>query len=450
MNVLLRSLHFTLTEIQNSFRGGSVSLFMGIMSANVIAYGYHTVIARSLPPADYGALVTLTSISYALAVLGRTLQAWVIKATCNTESASSGHLRLIFGAALRVVILLGSLTLLVHWLASPWVADFLRLQSTIPVFVLGVYAFTAFLTPLPRGVLLGLNRLHLAGAIYALEAVARFIAGIVLVSWGLGTAGALASYAVGELLAFVIALVPLWSLLRTRGAALKDNRLRVLDGYGAFVLVTNILLVCMTNIDQITVKHFFSEHVAGNYAVAFLLGRIIAMSTMALGWTIFARAATLPIGDPKQARLFIKGLLVTGLIAGSLMLGYIAEPAIAIRLMGGAQYEMAHIYVGLVGIEMTLFAFVYIQVYFLMSLKQTQIVWPLLVAFGAELILLTQYHRTVEQILWSLIAVIGTLCCYVSVLSWSILCPHSPVVPVPQPGAQKNRLRVAAAPDQVP
>ena len=440
MNLLLRSLALIHREFRNSLRAGTISLFLGIMSANAIAYAYHSFMARMMSPGDYGALVTLTSISYVLAVLARTLQAWIIKTVCAQPNAGSGHIGAVFSVAIRTVLPVGSMMLVGHWIARGWIAEFLRLEASVPVMVLGVYAFTSFLTPVPRGLLLGLGRLHLAGMIYILEAVIRLVGGIVLVTWGLGVNGALASYALGELVAFSVALAPV--LLMMRGhhdERLSAGRLRVLDHYALMVLLTNTVLMIMANIDQIAVKHFFSEQVAGNYAVAFLLGRIIVMSTMALSWTIFPRAASLTLGDPRQTRLLVKGLLATGCIALSLMIGYLVAPALAIRFMGGSQYDIAHVYIGLVGIEMAVFAFVYIQVYFLMSLRQMHIVWPLLVALAAELLLLAQYHATVEQILWSLILVVSGLCCYVSLLSWYTLRLRSPVTPaVPMPASKKS------------
>jgi O-antigen/teichoic acid export membrane protein len=390
------------------------------MSANGLAYGYHMFMARMLAPGDYGALVTLSSISYVLAVFARTLQAWIIKAVSDGLNGSAGRVRAVFRSAMRSVLLLGSLLFLAHCLGSGWLADFLHLGTRTPVIVLGVYAVTSLLTPVPRGVLLGLNRLHLAGVIYPLESLARLAAGLVLLNWGLGVNGALAGYAFGELLAFLVALLPLRGILAAAGhQAESRSSIAVADRYSLFILTGNVLLMTMANMDQIAVKHYFSEEIAGNYAVAFLLGRIIILTTMALGWILFARAANVPVEDRRQVRLLLKGLLVTGVIALSVTVGYLVAPTTAIRLMGGRQYEIAHVYVGLVGIEMSLFAFVYIQVYYLMSLRQMQVVWPLILAFVSEVILLTQYHATVEQILLNLISVTVVLLVWVSGSCWS-------------------------------
>jgi len=400
------------------------------MLGNAVAYAYHMIMARMMTPADYGVLVTLTSVSYVLAVLMRTFQAWVIKAVTATQSTRAGHLRTVFVVAMRTLVPLGVIVLVGHWLVGGWVADFLHLDTTTPVILLGLYTFSTFLIPIPRGMLLGLNRLYLAGVIHVLEPATRLVAGTALVVWGLKVNGALTGYAVGNFAAFAIAVGLLWPLLRRRAeAALAFG----LERYALLVLLINACLMLMASVDQIAVKHFFSEELAGNYAVAFLLGRIIAMSAIALGWVIFARSASMASNDPRRVRLLAKGLLVAGLIAVTLTTGYLVAPALAVRLMGGTQYDIADAYVGLVGIEMTLFAFVYVQVYYHISMKQMQVVWPLGFATALEIFLLTQYHATVQQILLILIFVMGGVLIYVSGLSWWVLRAKASVASIVVP-----------------
>ncbi len=430
MDFQLRSHAPSFSNIQSNLRGGAAILFGGTMLGNAVAYAYHMIMARMMTPADYGVLVTLTSISYVLAVLMRTFQAWVIKAVTVTQGTRAGHVRTVFIVAMRTLVPLGVIVLVGHWLVGQWVADFLHLGTTTPVILLGLYTFSTFLIPIPRGMLLGLNRLYLAGVIHVLEPATRLVAGTALVVWGLKVNGALTGYAIGNFAAFAIAVGLLWPVLRHRVQTPLALGLDGLERYALLVLLINAFLMLMASVDQIAVKHFFSEEVAGNYAVAFLLGRIIAMSAIALGWVIFARSASMASNDPRRVRLLVKGLFVAGFIAVTLTTGYLVAPALAVRLMGGTQYGIADAYVGLVGIEMTLFAFVYVQVYYHISMKQMQVVWPLGFATALKIFLLTQYHATVQQILLILIFVMGGVLIYVSGLSWWVLRARGPVTSV--------------------
>lgn len=412
----------TVRQVWARLATGSAVLFTGQMLANGLAYCYLMLVARIMTPSDYGILVTLTSTSFVLAVLMRTIQAWVVKAVAILPGVDSGDIRALFTAAARILIPVGTVVLILHWLASGWVADFLHLGSTAPVVILGLYSATSLLVPVPRGVLLGVNRLHAAGVVNVVEAVARLFGGLALVVVGLGVQGALAAYSVGNVVSFIAALVVLWPLFRQgKGRLRRTDSLKGIDRYAGLLLIGNTCLMVVASIDQVAVKHYFSDQVAGNYAVAFLLGRVIALSTVSLGWVIFARSATLPVNDARRARLFYTAIVAIGALSALLTAGYLVLPRIAIRLMGGSQYASAANYVGMVGIEMTLFALIYVQSYYLMSVKKMVVVWPLGFAVICEVFLLEIYHSSVQQLLVCLIAVLSGLLIGVSVMSWFAL-----------------------------
>ena len=89
-------------------------------------------------------------------------------------------------------------------------------------------------------------------------------------------------------------MVPLWPLLRKGDGLFSGAKpIELIDRYASSLLVGNACLMIVASLDQVAVKHYFSDQVAGNYAVAFLLGRVIALSCVSFGWVIFARSATL-------------------------------------------------------------------------------------------------------------------------------------------------------------
>jgi len=427
-NLHLQMRKYTLSMLVNTLLGESSFLFLGLMLGNGFAYLYQMLMARMMSAAEYGGLVTLTSISYVIAVLMRTFQAWTIKTVSEAQNSTRTPVRFVFTLAMRTLAPLAVAALLLHWLVSPWVARFLQLDSATPIVVLGLYTFSSFLIPVPHGILLGLNRLYLASIISMIESLGRLLAGMLLVLWGLGVNGAIAAYAVGNLAGFAIATVALLPQLRVSGHGGRDVRAAtgILDRYSMLVLVTNTALMIISNIDQVAVKHYFSAEVAGDYAVAFLLGKIITMTAIALGWVIFAKSATISPNSPHRARLLLKGLVITGAISTTLAAGYILAPVLVTQLMSGTQYGLAYSYVGLVGIEMTLFALIYVQAYYLISVRLTHhVAWPVLIATLLEVGVLVNFHATVEQILQGLIVVLGALLVSMSGLSWWILRDRS-------------------------
>jgi O-antigen/teichoic acid export membrane protein len=425
MNFILQSFNRNLKGFKSSIRGGSAFLFGGLLLSNAIAFGYLMVLARLMSPEEYGTLVTLTSISYVLTIVMRTIQAWVIKTISANRKYLSGQLQSVFIIGMRALIPVGVILVVGNWLLGSWFASFIHLRNVTPVIMLSFYIFSSFLAPVVRGILLGLNRLYSASLLSIIEALGRLLAGVALVSWGFGVNGAVTGYTIGNLVAFAFGLITLWSiLLRPRDTAFSKFRLEGLNSYAVLVFFINVCLMIMMSIDQIAVKHFFSEQIAGNYAIAFLIGRVISMSTVALGWVVFTRSTALIPHDPSHVRVLIKALALTGIFSVVIMGGCLLAPNLIVHLMGGSKFNITDDYLAFVTIEMTLFAFINIQVYYHISLNRTEAIWPLLLSVGLVIFLLAQYHATVQQILVILISVMGGLLVSVSGVTWWILHSH--------------------------
>jgi O-antigen/teichoic acid export membrane protein len=415
---------YNLRAIANDLRSKSTFLFGAFMLANVLAYAYQMLLSRVLSPGDYGAMVTLTSIFYVLAVFWRAAQAWLIDAVAENGGAHTGNVRAICVTALRWLLPGGVIVVAAHWLASGRVMEFLQLGDATPVVVLGVYVASSFLLPIAVGLPLGLDRLYVASGVIVLEPVARLLVGLGLILLGFGIDGALLGYTAGNVVPFAVTLFAVWPLLARRAEKVPvAGRNGGPDRYAMLALATNASLMAIASIDLVVVKHYFADDVAGNYAVAFLLGRIISMSTFSLAWVVFARSATMQPNDPGRASLLVKGLMVTGAIAVLLNAAYFVAPTLVTRLMAGSQYPLAAGYVGLVGIEMAIFSLAYVQAYYLISVRRMQVIWPLGIATFLEIALLIRFHSTVQQVLVILVLVMCGLLASVSIVSWRVLRP---------------------------
>jgi O-antigen/teichoic acid export membrane protein len=397
-------------------------LFAALMLANVFAYLYHMIIARILTPADYGALVTLMSVSYVLDVIMRTVQAWLTRTVSDLRKNNAGQVRLVFQLALRLIVPLAMVVFIIGVISSRWVADFLHMDLSFPVVILGLYAGLHLLEPVPRGILLGLDRLKVASSTVVVEALSRLIVGVLLVLCGLGLNGGMSGYAAGSLISFglgVFLLRP--ALAKPAHAEPKKTHLEGIDRYAWMVLLTNIFLMAMATIDQVLVKRYFSPEIAGNYAVTFVLGRVIVMTAISLGMVVFTRSATTQNNNPKEFGFLIKGLLVMGAISLATLIASLAFPALIIRLLAGSQYGLAKSYIGLVVVEMTLFGLIYVLTYYLISIRKMKILYPLLCATLLEIGLLAVFHQSVQQVLGILILIMAGLLVYVSIYTWWVL-----------------------------
>jgi O-antigen/teichoic acid export membrane protein len=412
-----------------------VFLFAALMLANVFAYLYQMIMARKLTPADYGALVTLMSVSYVLDVIMRTVQAWLTKTVSDLRKNGAGQVRLVFRLALRLVVTLSIVVFIIGVITSHAIADFLHMELSFPVILLGLYAGMHFLEPIPRGILLGLNRLRLSSATLVVEAFSRLIVGVLLILLGLGINGGMSGYAAGSLISFCLGVFLLRPALASNlQADPKKTHLEGIDRYAWMVLLTNIFLMAMATIDQILIKRYFSPEVAGNYAVTFVLGRVIVMTAISLGMVVFTRSANNQINNPKQFGFLVKGLLLMAGISLVTLVASLAVPDLIIRLLAGSQYSLAKSYIVWVVVEMTLFGLIYVLTYYLISIRRMKILYPLLCATILEISLLSLFHQSVQQVLGILILIMAGLLVLVSVYTWWVvrgILNQAPTLPEP-------------------
>ena len=323
---------------------------------------------------------------------------------------------------MRVVLPIAAIVLAAHWFGSGEIGTFLKIDQPAAVKVLGLYICTEFLEALVIGLSIGLKRPQLAGLVVVIEPIAKVIGGMALVLLGLGITGAMAGFPIGNLAGFGLGIVVLWPVIRRRAQADGEERKlpQPLDRYALVALLVNVGLMLVISVDQVVVKHFFAADVAGNYAVAWVLGRVIAITTISFGWVVFASSASLSSDDPRRAWVLARGLLAIGGISALVTAVFFAFPGQLVRLMTGSSYSAAYHYLGLIGIEMTLFSLVYVQAYYHLSVRKLRIAWVLGAAGAVEVGLLATYHNSIEQVLLVLILVMAGLLVAVSALSVSM------------------------------
>lgn len=406
--------------------------YASTMAANAIGYAFFFVMARLLGVADYGELVTLTALVYVFGVITRTMQAkaaqavTVLRSSDTSVAAAGGQ---VLRQLVRPLASGTALILLGAFLISRPAASFLRLDSVVPVLVLGAYVATHYLLSGPRGVLLGSGRLYYLSAVTLLDPLVRLGVAVALVLGGQHATSLLWAYVAGNLAATALAVLPfLGAAMAGLRQAMREPSLRWLtyDRQFLFALFINGALMALPSIDPVAVRRFFSEEVAGTYAAAFLLGRIILLSTNAASWVVFSRAVQMRPRDPRTKRVLGRGLLLAGGFAGLVTLGYALAPRYAAIALGGEAFQAAANFVGLVGLEMIVFSFVSVLAYYHVAIRNTRIWLPFVLALPLEATLLALFHATPYHVLFDTIITLSMLLAWLTVETVRTLRP--PVV----------------------
>jgi glycosyltransferase involved in cell wall biosynthesis/O-antigen/teichoic acid export membrane protein len=400
-------------------RPGAI-FYASTMLANAAGYVFFVIMARLLTVPEYGELVTLTALVYVFGVITRSLQAKVAQGV--TAFKGSGlEATAAAGLVLRQAVLpvLGGATVLLSLgaLVSPWLASFLRLDSPVPILLLASYVASHFLLAAPRGLLLGTGRLYYLSTVTVLDPLVRVAIGVLLVAGPLRTTGALLAYTIGNLAAATIAVAPfaLLAFARARERLQPTARWLTYDRQFIFAVVVNSALMLLASVDPVAIRRLFSETVAGNFAVAFLLGRIILLSTNAASWVVFSRAVHLRPNEPAARSIVLRGLALGCGIAALITLGYWIAPDLAARAIGGNAFQGAAGFVGLVGLEMVVFSFVSILAYYHIAIRNTRILLPFALALALEAILIMTFNAMPFQIVFNTTFTLTALAIWIGV-----------------------------------
>lgn len=395
-------------------------LYGSMMVSHALGFVLFMILARVLTVEEYGEVVTLTAAVYLLAVVVRSVQAQAAQSVSTVEASERGEAygMLIIRQSLPWTLVGAGLIFGVILLASAWIADYLNLKSPASLVALGAYLAVSFILPVPRGLLLGLGRLRYASFAYVIDPLARIGFGLLLLATPLRTAGVILGYFLGRVAAYLVAVRP---FLRADRAGALDapppTRRWWLKRAFLFTVVINATLMTLGSIDPFAIKHFFSPTIAGQFSVAFLLGRVIMLSTLAASWVTFSTTVRTNSNDPRSRQSLSRGLLLGGGIAGIITLIYWLAPETVATLLGGQAYEAAGGFVGLVGLEMMLFTLVSIQAYYHIAIRNNKVLLPFALALVIEIVLLAVFHSDPKEVIYVTMTMLGILLVWISVLT---------------------------------
>ena len=140
------------------------NLFFTMFLAFIINYLFHFYVGRTLGPEDYGTFGVLLSIIYIIVMplmaIQITLSKYVAELNAKNERSKLYYL---FCKSLKKLGVFGLIVSVVFLVLSPLLSSFLKIEIISPLIILGSSIAFAFLVPVVRGFLQGLQRFKLLG-----------------------------------------------------------------------------------------------------------------------------------------------------------------------------------------------------------------------------------------------------------------------------------------------
>lgn len=380
----------------------SFFVFVAGIITGAFNYLFQIYMGRSLGPEGYGILGAVFSLFYIQSFAYKGIQAVVTKfIAMYTAQGSWGKIHALVMAFVKKVSLYGCIGLGIYILASHSIAQFLKIESTLPIILMGIAMFLSLYTPVFEGVLRGLQKFSWLSASQILSAAVKLIAGILLVSLGFSVAGAINSVTLSFVAGVAFLIIPLRFLFKHPQ---KKVHHREVVHYGIPVMLASVSLMLMSNIDVLLVKHYFSSIDAGFYTAASTLAKIIWFVTGTFVVVMFPKVSHLVEKGKDASRLLRITLLYTGLIAFPIIIMYFVTPGFVVSMLYGPEYKISNV-IGIFSLAFGFFALNNVFAYYHLAHKKTASVILLAVALVVESIAIILFHASVIEVIKGIMVV---------------------------------------------
>ncbi len=397
------------TPAFRGLRAGAI-VFLGVAALNAGNYLFHLISARRLGPARYGDLATLIAIAGLISLPLGGVQLWVARHVAQYQATGDDDAAhwFVHRVGRYLVICAAFATILLLAMTGP-IQHALGIASPAAVAIMALTAFPAIVSPVTWGLAQGLERFGLTSLVYAIGPVVRI--GFTLLAFGIGlhVGGAM----LATLLSMMVALaLPVWVLRRWVGSAPTHGR-RINRGE-AFrslipVMVGLFAITALTTGDVVVAKVVLTEHAAGIYGTASLVGRVVLYLPAAIVTVLLPRVAARAAGQRDTRDLLVKSIVVTLAFCTALTLVYAAEGQTIMRLAFGVRYESAAPLLWRFGVAMTGFALLNVLLVYHLAHHRSSAAWLLAGGVVLQLAGFALFHQTALQLVTVDIAVAALL-----------------------------------------
>lgn len=380
-------------KIFNGVIGGSIVLLITINIFNALNYFFHFVMARMLNIADYGALATLMSIFYIFGIAMESIQTIITK--YSSHEKNSGKIKSILIKSLRKGFKISAIFFVLYLLLIIFISKPLGINYGLMA-LSGLVIFSSFLLPINRGILQGKKKFNSLGFNMVFESSIKIILSVIFVIIGWKVYGAIAGVVIGAFVAFFLSFINLRKILSS-----KERFFKIKDIYGYSLPVFSMIATIMIfySLDIILARAFFPGEIAGQYAIASMLAKIIFFGTFPISKAMFPLSSEASRDkNKKQAKnILTQSLLILGFGVLVALVVFWAFPELLVRIFSGSYYILSSKILIYLALAMGLLSFTNLLLLYKLSLGKIKNYWFVFIFIVFEIILLSIFHKNLFQ-----------------------------------------------------
>lgn len=314
---------------------GAIILFIMMNITNFLNFVFHFAMGRLLGPQDYGVLAVLMSFMYIYGIPVESIQNLVSRYTTKLNlNKEHGKMKCLIIKSLKkgFISSLGVFIILIP--ISFLLSKFLEINFWL-IILANVFIFSAFSSPITRGVLQGRKKFELFGWSLVLESIIKITLGLFFVFIGWKVFGAVMGVLIGVSIGILISIYFSKDLFKIKKENVQFSKIYS-DGVPYFI--TTIVILIVFSLDIILAKRFFSPDIAGKYAVLSMLGKMVFFATNSIGKAMFPLTSEKFDSGQDSKKIFWKSILMIVILCVGAVFVFAVIPKLIILILYGPQY----------------------------------------------------------------------------------------------------------------
>lgn len=388
--------------IFNSLISSGLLLSAANILAGCLGYVYQILMGRMLQPEGYASFSSIMALTV---FFGAPLGALVMVISRHV-SALRAHNRLFeiamhYKKLLRQIFIASVACTLLLYPIYIFLSYFREGISASSIYLLGAIVIIGSFVMINNAFLQGLQSFSWFASLGVIAVVLKIILSVAFIFLGLAVDGALLGVLVPAAIIFIMGYRVVVGSIPTRKPQetfLQVNNFLKLSTYLP-VLIANLAFVAMTQLDIVLVNWYFPSELAGQYAAAAVLGKVILYLPGGLALALYPRVAENHASNIGSAKILFQTLAVAAAVCILAATFYgIFGPQI-IDIFYGSSYEGAGQILRWYGFAIYPLTLVMVLENFLIAKGRVIFAWLFLAAAPFQVLAIYLWHEHLNSIL---------------------------------------------------
>lgn len=360
----------------------------------ILNYLFNIFVARYTDQNIFSIFSSALGIIYLLQIPAVAIQAFVTKIVANEKEKDLNRFK---WYSFIVFTLIGIVFSTIFFLSKNSVANLANIPVETVLFLALTFLF-AFITPVPKGLLLGLEKIKTVNLILLFETILRFAMGALAIRLG----GSISILILANSLPAMLTTIFIVPFVKFK----KENKEKIKIDFKELTLISISFLLLTTpfTLPLILVNPSFRAE----YGAVTLLGKLVYYASIITASVMFARVSNEKVEKGRKRSLIIS-LVLSVSIGLTLSLFFFLFKDFVVSMSVGEQYLAVSNYIAIYALCMTGFAATYMITNFFISKGEYQYLYILLLGTVLQIVSFIVRNDTLDMVMQNQMVVYSVL-----------------------------------------